>query len=121
MTGMEKATFTEECFSGVESSFGGVSGLMDQVLGHAGGSCENPAHKQVWRETGPVELVQVVYDPAKVNYDHLLDVFFANHGPTTLNRQRADYGSPSHSVVFPHTPDQQRLAPAKVEALSKTG
>ena len=85
---MEKATFGAGCFWGVESFFREVPGVADAVAGYAGGKVDNPTYKQVCTDTtGHAEVVQVTYDPAKVSYDRLLDVFFANHDPTTLNRQ----------------------------------
>ena len=119
---MEKATFGAGCFWGVESFFRGVPGVTDVVVGYAGGSVENPTYRQVCSDTtGHAEVVQITYDPAKVNYDRLLDVFFANHDPTTLNRQGPDYGSQYRSVVFAHSPEQERQARTKVEALTKSG
>jgi peptide-methionine (S)-S-oxide reductase len=119
---MEKATFGAGCFWGVESFFRGVPGVADAVVGYAGGSVDNPTYRQVCSDTtGHAEVVQVTYDPAKVNYDRLLDVFFANHDPTTLNRQGPDYGSQYRSVVFTHSIEQERQVRAKVEALTKAG
>ena len=115
---MEKATFGAGCFWGVESFFREVPGVGDAVCGYAGGEAANPTYKQVCTDTtGHAEVVQVSYDPAKVSYDRLLDVFFANHDPTTLNRQGPDYGSQYRSVVFAHSPDQEAKARARVEAL----
>lgn len=119
---MEKATFGAGCFWGVESFFRAVPGVTDVVVGYAGGSVENPTYRQVCSDkTGHAEVVQIAYDPAKVNYDRLLDVFFANHDPTTLNRQGPDYGSQYRSVVFAHSPEQERQAQTKVEALTRSG
>ena len=119
---MEKATFGAGCFWGVESFFRAVPGVSDVIVGYAGGKVENPTYRQVCSDTtGHAEVVQIAYDPAKVNYDRLLDVFFANHDPTTLNRQGPDYGSQYRSVVFAHSPEQERQARMKVEALTRTG
>ena len=119
---MDKATFGAGCFWGVESFFREVPGVADAVAGSAGGTVDNPSYKQVCTDTtGHAEVVQVSYDPAKVSYDKLLDVFFANHDPTTLNRQGPDYGSQYRSVVFAHTPEQQAAAEAKKAALNKSG
>ena len=119
---MEKATFGAGCFWGVESFFRAVPGVADAVVGYAGGSVDNPTYRQVCSDTtGHAEVVQLTYDPAKVNYDRLLDVFFANHDPTTLNRQGPDYGSQYRSVVFAHSAEQERPARMKVEALTKAG
>jgi peptide-methionine (S)-S-oxide reductase len=117
---MEKATFGAGCFWGVESFFREVPGVSDAVCGYAGGTLANPTYGQVCTDTtGHAEVVQVSYDPAKVSYERLLDVFFANHDPTTLNRQGPDHGSQYRSVVFAHSPDQDARARAKLEALEK--
>ena len=119
---MEKATFGAGCFWGVESFFRAVPGVIDAVVGYAGGTVDHPTYRQVCSDkTGHAEVVQLTYDPGKVNYDRLLDVFFANHDPTTLNRQGPDYGSQYRSVVFAHSKDQEQQARIKVEALTKTG
>jgi len=119
---MEKATFGAGCFWGVESFFRAVPGVSDAVVGYAGDSVDCPTYRQVCSDTtGHAEVVQLTYDPAKVNYDRLLDVFFANHNPTTLNRQGPDYGSQYRSVVFAHSAEQERQARMKVEALTKAG
>jgi peptide-methionine (S)-S-oxide reductase len=119
---METATFGAGCFWGVESFFREVPGVADAVCGYAGGTVDNPTYRQVCADTtGHAEVVQVDYDPAKVGYDRLLDVFFANHDPTTLNRQGPDYGSQYRSVVFAHSPEQAEKARAKIDALTKAG
>ena len=119
---MENATFGAGCFWGVESFFRAVPGVIDAVVGYAGGAVDNPTYRQVCsNKTGHAEVVQLSYDPGKVNYDRLLDVFFANHDPTTLNRQGPDYGSQYRSVVFAHSTDQERQARMKMEALTKAG
>ncbi len=115
---MEKATFGAGCFWGVESVFRGVPGVGDAIPGYAGGKLDNPTYRQVCMDmTGHAEVVQISYDPAKVSYDRLLDVFFANHDPTTLNRQGPDYGSQYRSVIFAHSPAQETKARGKIEAL----
>ena len=120
MDGMEKATFGAGCFWGVESFFRGVPGVGDAISGYAGGKLDNPTYRQVCTDTtGHAEVVQVSYDPAKVSYDRLLDVFFANHDPTTLNRQGPDYGSQYRSVIFAHSPEQEMKARGKIEVLEK--
>jgi peptide-methionine (S)-S-oxide reductase len=119
---MENATFGAGCFWGVESFFREVPGVADAVSGYAGGAVANPTYRQVCTDTtGHAEVVQVTYDPAQVSYDRLLDVFFANHDPTTLNRQGPDAGSQYRSVIFAHTPEQQALARAKIDQLTKAG
>ena len=119
---METATFGAGCFWGVESFFRQVPGVADAVCGYAGGDVENPSYRQVCTgTTGHAEVVQVTYDPGKVSYEQLLDVFFANHDPTTLNRQGPDHGTQYRSVIFTHGAAQDALARAKKEALDASG
>ena len=118
---METAVFGAGCFWGVESFFREVPGVVDAVCGYAGGSVPNPTYKQVCSgNTGHAEVVEVTYDPAKVSYDRLLDVFFANHDPTTMNRQGPDVGSQYRSVIFTKTPEQEHSAKQKIEQLAQT-
>jgi len=119
---METAVFGAGCFWGVESFFREVPGVEDAVCGYAGGSVPNPTYKQVCNgNTGHAEVVEVTYDPAKVSYDRLLDVFFANHDPTTMNRQGPDVGSQYRSAVFAKTPEQEQIAKRKIEQLTQAG
>ena len=119
---MEKATFGAGCFWGVESFFREVPGVADAVSGYAGGHVDNPTYRQVCSDsTGHAEVVQVTFDPAKVSYDKLLSVFLANHDPTTLNRQGPDVGTQYRSVIFTHSPEQEKAARAKIDELAKAG
>ena len=107
----ELATFGAGCFWGVEVTFRNVPGVKDAVVGYLGGTLPNPTYKDVCTgRTGHAEVVQVTYDPAEVGYDKLLDVFWENHNPTTLNRQGPDVGTQYRSAVFYHTPEQKRAA-----------
>lgn len=116
---MEQATFGAGCFWGVESFFREVPGVLDAVAGYAGGHTERPTYKDVCSDrTGHAEVVQVTFDPQKVSYDRLLDVFFQNHDPTQLNRQGPDVGTQYRSAIFTHSPEQERVARAKKEALA---
>jgi peptide-methionine (S)-S-oxide reductase len=119
---MDKATFGAGCFWGVESFFRQVPGVSDVVCGYAGGHLSNPTYKDVCSDrTGHAEVVEVTFDPAKVSFGKLLDVFFMNHDPTTLNRQGPDVGTQYRSVIFTHSPDQERIAREKKAALETSG
>jgi peptide-methionine (S)-S-oxide reductase len=118
----EKATFGAGCFWGVESTFRNVAGVTDAAVGYAGGKTENPTYEDVCTdETGHAEVVQVEFDPGVVSYEQLLNVFWANHNPTTLNRQGPDVGTQYRSVIFYHTPEQRTTAEASKANLEKSG
>ena len=118
----EKATFGAGCFWGVESTFRSIEGVTDAAVGYAGGTKENPTYEDVCTdETGHAEVVQVEFDPAVVSYEKLLEVFWASHNPTTLNRQGPDIGTQYRSVIFYHTPEQRVAAEASKTALDKSG
>jgi peptide-methionine (S)-S-oxide reductase len=107
----EKATFGAGCFWGVEATFRSVPGVTNATVGYTGGTTENPTYEDVCTdETGHAEVVEVEFDPAVVSYDRLLDVFWANHNPTTANRQGPDVGRQYRSVIFFHTPKQREAA-----------
>ena len=118
----EKATFGAGCFWGVESTFRSIEGVTDAAVGYAGGNLENPTYEDVCTdETGHAEVVQVEFDPATVSYEKLLDVFWASHNPTQLNRQGPDVGRQYRSVIFYHSPEQRAAAEASKEALGNSG
>ncbi|PIW15741.1 MAG: peptide-methionine (S)-S-oxide reductase, partial [Armatimonadetes bacterium CG17_big_fil_post_rev_8_21_14_2_50_66_6] len=119
---MEKATFGAGCFWGVEAAFRKVPGVVDTAVGYSGGHTKNPTYKEVCTDkTGHAEVVQVEYEPAKVTYKQLLEVFWANHDPTQLNRQGPDVGEQYRSVVFYHTPEQKAAAEASKRKLEASG
>jgi peptide-methionine (S)-S-oxide reductase len=117
---MEKATFGAGCFWGVEQAFRGVKGVISTKVGYLGGTLDNPTYHDVCTDTtGHAEVVQVEFDPARVSYERLLDVFWNIHDPTTLNRQGPDVGTQYRSAIFHHSPGQEaaaRASKAKVEA-----
>lgn len=107
----EKATFGAGCFWGVEATFRQVPGVVSTRVGYAGGRTQNPSYKQVcYEDTGHAEVVEVVYDPAQVSYEQLLNVFWENHDPTTLNRQGPDVGEQYRSAIFFHNAQQEAAA-----------
>lgn len=119
---METATFGAGCFWGVEETFRQVPGVTDTAVGYMGGSFPNPTYKDVCTDrTGHAEVVQVIYDPAKVSYEQLLDVFWGEHDPTTPNRQGPDFGTQYRSVIFFHTPEQEVVARASRDKLAASG
>jgi peptide-methionine (S)-S-oxide reductase len=118
----EKATFGAGCFWGVETTFRNVKGVTDAAVGYSGGKTENPTYQDVCSdETGHAEVVQVEFDPTVVSYRQLLEVFWANHNPTTLNRQGPDVGRQYRSVIFYHTPEQRAAAEELKAELEKGG
>ena len=106
----EIAMFGAGCFWGVEAAFRQVPGVVATAVGYCGGHTENPTYRELCGHgTGHAEVVRVEFDPAQVGYEQLLDVFWANHNPTQLNRQGPDVGDQYRSVIF-HTSEAQRTA-----------
>src|SRR5436189_3204856 len=118
----EKATFGAGCFWGVEEIFRNVKGVLSTSVGYAGGTQENPTYQDVCTDkTGHAEVLELEFDPSQVSYDQLLEVFWSNHNPTTLNRQGPDVGAQYRSVIFYHTPEQQAAAEASKTRMDQSG
>ena len=113
----QKATFGAGCFWGVEAAFRQTAGVRSTQVGYAGGKVENPSYKEVCTDTtGHAEVVEVTFDPEVVSYHDLLEVFWMNHDPTTLNRQGPDWGTQYRSAIFYHSPEQKAEAERSKEA-----
>ncbi len=118
----EKATFGAGCFWGVEARFAEMNGVLDTAVGYEGGALDHPTYKEVCTDrTGHAEVVQVTFDPSRVSYENLLDIFFALHDPTQLNRQGPDWGTQYRSVIFTETDAQVPQANAKIAELNASG
>jgi len=118
----QHATFGAGCFWGVEAAFRQVKGVVATAVGYMGGTLDKPTYEDVCTDrTGHAEVVQVEYDPAQVSYEVLLEVFWANHNPTTLNRQGPDVGTQYRSAIFYHTPEQEAAAKASKEKVQASG
>jgi peptide methionine sulfoxide reductase msrA/msrB len=113
----QKALFGAGCFWGVEATFRDVKGVVDARCGYAGGTTKNPTYEQVcYENTGHTEVVEVDFDPTVVSYEQLLNVFWDNHDPTTMNRQGPDVGLQYRSVIFTNSPEQRAAATASKNA-----
>jgi peptide-methionine (S)-S-oxide reductase len=114
------ATVGGGCFWCTEAAMKELAGVVEVTSGYAGGDVENPTYKQVCSgTTGHAEVVQVEYDPDVLTYEDILEVFFATHDPTQLNRQGPDVGTQYRSIVLYHDDDQRRQAAAYIEALDE--
>ncbi|MFO7900823.1 MAG: peptide-methionine (S)-S-oxide reductase MsrA [Planctomycetota bacterium] len=119
---MERATFGAGCFWGVEATFRQVDGVVDTVVGYSGGRTEDPTYEEVCSgRTGHTEVVQVTYDPERISYSELLDVFWGCHDPTQVDRQGPDVGRQYRSVIFYHDDEQKAAAEASKTSLAESG
>jgi len=119
---IETATFGAGCFWGVEAAFRNVEGVLETAVGYSGGHYDNPTYKDVCSgRTGHAEVVRVKFDPERVTYGGLLEVFWKIHDPTQVNRQGPDVGYQYRSVVFFHLPAQEKGAGESKKALEESG
>jgi peptide-methionine (S)-S-oxide reductase len=119
---VDTATFGTGCFWCTEALFEQLKGVLKVTSGYSNGQVENPTYKQVCTgETGHAECVQVNYEPDKISFDELLEVFFQAHDPTTLNRQGADEGTQYRSAIFYHNEEQKEKADFYKAELDKSG
>lgn len=107
----DTATFGAGCFWCVEAVFQRLDGVLSIKSGYSGGSVKNPSYKEVCNgTTGHAEVCRIIFDPSKISFDELLEVFWKTHDPTTLNRQGNDFGTQYRSVIFYHSEQQKVLA-----------
>ena len=106
----------------MEAAFLEIETIDKVTSGYSGGETENPTYEEVCSgETGHAEVVEIEYDPEKVSYEELLDVFWKCHDPTTLNRQGPDFGTQYRSAIFFHTPEQEEEANASMQRAAENG
>jgi len=118
----ETATFGTGCFWCTEAVFKELNGVIFATSGYSGGLTVNPTYKEVCSgQTGHAECIRVIYDPLKISYEELLEVFFQVHDPTQLNRQGNDVGTQYRSVIFYHNDEQKQKAEKYKAELDKSG
>lgn len=118
----DAATLAGGCFWCIEAVFREVDGVESVISGYTGGTTANPTYQEVCNdETGHAEAVQVTFDPAKISYRQVLEIFFSVHDPTTLNRQSGDTGTQYRSAIFYHNEQQKRIAEELIRELNKSG
>ncbi len=120
--GREVATLGGGCFWCLEAVYVDLKGVEQVESGYAGGHVVNPTYRQVCGgDTGHAEVVQVTFDPREISYQEILEVYFAIHDPTTLNRQGPDVGTQYRSVIFYHSPEQKAIAEQMIDELGRSG
>jgi peptide-methionine (S)-S-oxide reductase len=121
-TSLATATLAGGCFWCLEAAFGALKGVASVTSGYMGGRIDQPTYEQVCGgNTGHAEVVQIRFNPAVIDYPDLLEVFFAIHDPTTLNRQGNDSGTQYRSAIYWHTPEQRLQAEAAIAGLAASG
>ncbi len=115
----ETATFGAGCFWGVEVAFQQIPGVTETAVGYEGGKLDAPTYRDVCTDqTGHAEVVQVIFDPARVSFKTLAEAFFGLHDPTQLNRQGPDWGTQYRSAIFFHSPEQEKTAHEIIDRLT---
>ncbi|MEO7264507.1 MAG: peptide-methionine (S)-S-oxide reductase MsrA [Ferruginibacter sp.] len=118
----DTASFGNGCFWCTEAIFQQVEGVISVESGYMGGEVQNPSYKDVCTgTTGHAECLNIVYDPKKISFDELLEIFWQTHDPTTLNRQGNDVGTQYRSVIFYHNEEQKTKAEKYKDELNKSG
>jgi peptide-methionine (S)-S-oxide reductase len=119
---LETITLGAGCFWCVEAVFQSINGVTSAKSGYSGGAVKNPSYKEVCNgTTGHAEVVQVIFDPKKVSLSEILEVFFATHDPTTLNRQGGDQGTQYRSAIFYHNEEQKVIGMKAIDAAKGSG
>lgn len=122
VSSIEIATFANGCFWCTEAIFEQLDGVISAVSGYTGGQTPNPTYKEVCTgETGHAECLQITYNPSKISFDELLEIFWQTHDPTTLNRQGADIGTQYRSAIFYHNNEQKEKAEKYKAELNASG
>jgi len=117
---IEQATLAGGCFWCIEAAFNSLIGIIDAKSGYMGGTQIDPTYEQVCKgDTGHAEVVQLTFDPALINYREILEIFFALHDPTQLNRQGNDIGTQYRSAIFYHNEAQQAQAKGIIQEMTK--
>jgi peptide-methionine (S)-S-oxide reductase len=107
---MKKATFAAGCFWGVEATFQKINGVIKTTVGYMGGNLKNPTYEDVCTDkTGHSEVIRILYNPQKINFEQLLEIFWKIHDPTQLNRQGPDIGTQYKSAIFYHDEQQKKI------------